>query len=212
MSYRKLAFANGERFGRMEGSEYIASFFAIEIILKIIKKYKVTSILELGLGIGSISDTVLKYASQKKIPITYVGTEKNEFCLNALKQNVEQYEKLQVYPELKDVKGQQFDFVIIDGYDDSMHQIVANCKKHAIIFVEGDRKVQTQKVLEVFPNAKHVNIITLKKFKTPSGASKYAGGGQLIFTNPTIGMKMYWFKEKALTYIKRKFRNYELRD
>jgi len=65
MIYKNLAIQNYKRFCEMEGSDCIASEFALETILKIIKIFNVNAILELGLGIGSISDTVLKYSEKK---------------------------------------------------------------------------------------------------------------------------------------------------
>ena len=91
MNINNLATQNYKRFCGLSGSEYIASEFAIETILKLLKKSKINSVLEIGLGIGSISDSILKYAKINNIDIKYTGTEKNQFCLIALKSNVEDY-------------------------------------------------------------------------------------------------------------------------
>lgn len=213
MNSKKLAFENYKRFCSLDGSDFIATEFALEVILNMIDKYEVKDILELGLGIGSISDTVLKYAKLSNKKIHYVGTEKNEFCLNALKTYVSDYNEIELYSELKDLKGGKFDLIIIDGQDDSLKKVASHCKEHTIIFVEGDRKSQTETMIDVFPKHKHVNIITLMKNRPyVHGAcdiSNYMGGGQLIFTNPTLGMKIYWFKQKFATYIKRKIRAFK---
>ncbi|TDD75970.1 hypothetical protein [Flavobacterium caseinilyticum] len=105
MKDSNLAEKNYKRFCGLEGSEYIASEFALETILKIIKIFKVHTILELGLGIGSISDTVLKYSKKANHTIGYVGTEKNDFCLNALKSNVLDFDKIELYAELNQIKN-----------------------------------------------------------------------------------------------------------
>jgi spore coat polysaccharide biosynthesis predicted glycosyltransferase SpsG len=213
MNEKKLAIANYQRFCAFEGSEYIASEFALEIVLKLIKKYKVGRILEMGLGIGSMVDTILQYANQQGLDIQYTGTEANEFCLGALKSNVIDYAKLDLQPELKSVKDQKFDLIIIDGYDESLELIKKYCHDQTIIFIEGDRAAQTKNILSIFPNAKHVNIITLEKRKAyahgTTGQMHYVGGGQLIFVNPDMAMKLHWFTEKVATYIKRKRRKHE---
>jgi spore coat polysaccharide biosynthesis predicted glycosyltransferase SpsG len=210
MNQKNLVIQNYKKFCSLEGSEYIASEFALEIILKIVEKYKINSILELGLGIGSISDTVLKYSKNNNSKINYVGTEKNEFCLNALKNNVEDYKQIELHSELVDVKNKKFDLIIIDGYDDSLREIVSFCKENAIVFIEGDRKGQTETILTIFPKYKYVNVISLNKNKPYAHGtcetSHYVGGGQLIFINPTLKMKRHWFKEKVKTYIKNKIR------
>lgn len=213
MNSKKLAFENYKRFCSLDGSDFIATEFALEVILNIIDKYEVKDILELGLGIGSISDTVLKYAKLTNKQLHYVGTEKNEFCRDALKTYVLDYNKIELHSELKDLKEGKFDLIIIDGQDESLRNVVSHCKEHTIIFVEGDRKGQTETMFDVFPKHKHVNIITLTKNRPyvhgECEVSNYMGGGQLIFTNPTFGMKIYWFKQKVATYIKRKIRAFK---
>ncbi len=213
MKNKDLAVQNYKRFCELEGSEYIASEFALETILKIINKFKVIAVLELGLGIGSIADTVLKQSKKEKKKISYVGTEKNEYCLNALKSNVINYNQIELYSELNQIKNTNFDLIIIDGYDDTLKETVNFCKKNAIIFIEGDRKGQTEAVLQIFPKSKYVNVITLNKNKSYAhgngNISHYIGGGQLIFINPTFKMNLFWYQQKVNTFIINKIRTYK---
>lgn len=206
-----LAKKNYYRFCKLEGSEYIATGFAIYQILKIIKSFEIKSILEIGLGIGSISDTVLKMAKDSNMDIRYVGTEANDFCNNALRNNIEDYAMLEHYDDLAGVSPElKFDLIIIDGQDNSLQEIVGRCETHSIIFIEGDRSPQTKLILTLFPKAKHVNVISVKKHQSFShgNTNYFVGGGQLIFTNPDLRMKIYWFKEKTTTYIKRHLRKF----
>jgi spore coat polysaccharide biosynthesis predicted glycosyltransferase SpsG len=211
MKYKETAFNNYKYFCSLEGSDYIASEFALETILKLIKEFKVVNILELGLGIGSVSDTVFKFAKNCNLTIEYVGTEKNDFCLKAISKNVEDYKKIHLFPELNKIDNSKFEFIIIDGYDNSFDEIEKYCSKNSILYVEGDRAVQTKKILDIFPKSLYVNVITLKKNPPYAHESRsvdsYIGGGQLIFTNPTVKMKFFWFKEKISTFIKRKLRD-----
>lgn len=213
MKNKDLAIQNYKRFCELEGSEYIASEFALETILKIIKVFNVTTILELGLGIGSISDTVLKYSKKEDKKIRYVGTERNEFCLDALKRNVFDYNQIELYADLNQIKNKKFDLIIIDGYDEALMEVVAFCKKNAIVFIEGDRKGQTEIIRQIFPKNNYVNVITLNKnkpyFPGEGGTDRYIGGGQLIFINSTYKMKLFWFQQKVVTFIKNKIRTYK---
>ncbi len=213
MTKKEFAIANYKRFCAMEGSEYIASEFALEIVLRLIDKYKIRTVLEMGLGIGAIADTVLGYSKKHDLGIEYTGTEANEFCLGALRKNVRDYDKIDLHSELRDVKAQTFDLIIIDGYDESLAQIKKYCHARTIIFIEGDRKNQTSNVLEIFPEAKHVNIITLERRKEYAHGevpqNNYVGGGQLIFVNPDAAMKLHWLGEKLSTYVKRKRRKFK---
>jgi spore coat polysaccharide biosynthesis predicted glycosyltransferase SpsG len=210
MKYKELAVGNYKRFCNLDGSDYIASEFALETILKIIGIFNVHDILELGLGIGSISDTVLKYSKKENKLISYFGTEKNQFCLEALKRNVIDYDQIELFAQLNQFQEKKFDLIIIDGYDDTLEEIVAFCKENAIVYIEGDRKGQTDRIRQIFPKNKYVNIITLNKNKPYShgggDTSHYVGGGKLIFTNPTFKMKLFWFQQKVATFIINKIR------
>lgn len=212
MTEKQLVVQNYKRFCEMEGSQYIASEFALETILKIIRIFDVHSILELGLGIGSISDTVLKHSKLNNRTVSYFGTEKNEFCLEALKKNVSHYDEIELFSELNQIKNKKYDLIIIDGYDDTLKEVVAFCKENTIIFIEGDRKGQTETIRQIFPKNRYVNVITLNKNKPYShgggDTSRYVGGGKLIFISPTLKMKLFWFQQKVGTFIKNKIRIY----
>ena len=207
----KLAEVNYLKFCQLPGSDYIASEFALKRILGLIKSFRIKSVLEVGLGIGSIADTVLKSFQVSDVDVEYAGTEANEFCKNILPTNVDDYDKIDVYERLDQINiKKKFDLVIIDGEEDKLEDIKNRCTENALIFIEGDRAPQTKLIVSFFPKALHVNLISLEKNKPYAhGICKpehFVGGGQLIFINPTFLMKMYWLKEKVATYGKRSLR------
>ncbi|HMI07093.1 MAG TPA: hypothetical protein VK528_06085 [Flavobacterium sp.] len=126
MDYKEIAKENYKKFSFVEGNEYIASEYAIITILKLLADFKINSILEVGLGIGSISDTIFKYAKKRGIAIDYTGTEANEYCLTALKSNVGDYNDIHLYASISEIKGNpKYDFIIVDGSDESLQSIAA---------------------------------------------------------------------------------------
>ena len=209
MNLKKLAVKNYKRFCSLEGSEYIATEFALVQILKIIKIFKIRSILEIGLGIGAIVDSVLKYSENSNYKLSYYGTEANAYCNQELKKNIEYFQRVKISNSLEEINTEnKFDFIIIDGLDDSLEKIVSYCKKRTIIFIEGDRSPQTEVIMSLFPKARHVNIISLKKNREYSHGNPefFMGGGRVIFTNPDIKMLAYYWKERVMTFIKRQLR------
>jgi len=202
---------NYKRFCKLDGSEYIATGFALSIIIKLIERFNVNSVLELGLGIGAIADTVLKFSEQHKWNLKYVGTEENEFCNNALKENIQYYSKLEHHSKLSELDlNNSFDLIIIDGLDDNLQQIKSYCKKRSIIFIEGDRTPQANFIMSIFPKARHVNVITLEKNKSYSHGNPdfFIGGGRIIFINPDSKMTLFYWQARISTYIKRILRNF----
>ena len=209
MNYNKAAIDVYKKFSSFEGNQHIASEFALKSVLKLIVNFKVKKVLEIGLGIGCIVDAVLEFSNEHG-EIEYYGTESNDFCLEQLKQNVSQYNKIKLYSDVSKVSSsEKFDFIIIDGKDESLKYIQNLTHNNSIIFIEGGRAEQVALVKNYFPKAIHVQIIS--DYKNPAYGpfddSKWCSGGQLIFPTPNLSMKIYFWKEKIATYLKRKRRN-----
>ncbi|TAF63142.1 MAG: hypothetical protein EAZ58_11855 [Flavobacterium sp.] len=213
MKRQKIAVENYKRFCNLDGSDFIASEFALKTLLRIVEIFKVKSILEVGLGIGSVSDTILKYVNSRKLSIVYNGTENNFFCLKVLPENVTFFSQINVFDDLNSLPNNKYDLIIIDGSDESLLSLKAICNENTIVFIEGGRQEQTKMVLSIFPKSLYVNVITLKK--NPSYAHEnrsiknYIGGGQLLFINPTFKMKIFWLNEKFLTFVKIQVRKFK---
>lgn len=192
-------------FCEAEGNQNIASEFAIVKLQELIRKFKVTKVLEVGLGIGSISGNILAM-NRNKTSLYYIGTEANNFCLNALPENLkEDYNRLQIYSDLCKIPSDtKFDLIIIDGKDQKLQSIKDLISENGIIAIEGDRMPQQDALQELFPDHKYVHCISLKKNKgySPFPAENWQGGLKVIFVNPAIKQSLWWFTEKHLTKIK----------
>lgn len=209
MKIDKIVEKNYFKFCNLEGNNYIASEFALLTIARIIRKFRVQSILEVGLGIGSIADTVLKMSKDSNINLRYAGTEANEFCKEALKSNVDFYSEIESFENISDIDtSNKFDLIIIDGQDDTLDKIISLCSDKAIIFIEGDRSPQAERILSYFQGAQYAQVITLQKNRiySPGNPNFYVGGGRVIFINPDLEMRIYCLKEKIATYLKRHLR------
>lgn len=196
-------------FCQYEGCDHISGEYALFILLKLCKTYNIKSVLEIGLGIGCIADTLLHYYNSKGIPINYVGTEPNEFCLNALKSNVEYYNQLRIYDNINEINtSETFDLVIIDGGDTDLIALKALVGKNTILFVEGCRKNQFDEILRIFPKAIAVDVISKEKNRSfsPFIKSHWMGGGRIIFINPRLKNYFHFLKEKINTKMKYAYR------
>ena len=188
-----------------EGNQHIASEYAIIKLQQLVKTFEIKNILEIGLGIGSICGSLL--AMNKNVK--YSGTENNSFCLKSLKNNVQNYELLNIFPGIEDLKKNRlFDLIIVDGKDASLENIKRMISSSGIIAIEGDRMEQQKKLLEVFPKSRIVHCISLKKNKdySPFPPESWQGGIKIIFINPDFKQKLWYLKNKIYTGIKYKFR------
>lgn len=201
--HQKLANSYFKTFAAYEGSQHIANPYALKKILDLIKINKPSKILEVGLGIGCIAYTVIDQLKTKKREFVYYGTEANEFCLNALPKNMKgHYSDLKIFHGLDDINhDHKFDFVLIDGQDDTLAKVSDLITEHAVIFIEGDRKSQESLLYNLFPKAKLTHIVS--NFKNPPGThlnpNDWSGGGKLIYVNPTTRQKINHWTERMRT-------------
>ena len=160
-------FANHQyiKFSEAQGSQYIASEFALFQILDIIRKYNLKRILEIGVGIGTISGSILKYAELTSSTLNCTGTENNEFCLAELPGNLENlYDEISIYSEFSKLpKGQKFDLIIVDGKEVLLKDISSSCSENAIVVIEGDRSDQVEIVKSIFPNSRFAPMVSILK-------------------------------------------------
>src|SRR5690606_31103283 len=99
MSNQQIAEKVYHKSSNVSGNQHIASIYALRLILDLIQENRSASILEVGLGIGSISNAILNFAAQNNKHYHYDGTEANEFCLGQLHVNLGPLmQKITVYP------------------------------------------------------------------------------------------------------------------
>ena len=197
-------------FCKAEGSQYIVSEFALYHILKLIEKYSVKSILEIGLGIGTISGSILKIAEKSRWEICCVGTESNDFCLGQIPSNLgSNYKELKIFPEVRQIDSlTKFDLIIVDGGEDNLELVKDMLTNNGIIVIEGDRSGQEKVIKNIFPKAKFVHLISLKRNGNYSvhRAKDYQGGLKVLFINPDFNQKIHWAELKLKSAFKTQIR------
>lgn len=194
-----------------EGSEFIASEYAIYKIHELINVFNRNNILEVGLGIGSISETILSL-NKDNAELKYDGTEANKYCLSALTLNLKKdnFGRLGIYRNIADLPEEnKYDLVIIDGKDEHLSKLKKQISKNAIIVIEGDRMPQQKVLQELFSGSKFYHSICLEKNKDYSPYSTYLwqAGIKVIFVNPSFKQILWRLKEKISTKIKYLFPN-----
>lgn len=210
MNTHKIATDAYKYFSNLEGNQHIASEFALKSILDIISVHKPIRTMELGLGIGSIAYSVLKFATDAKQGIIYFGTESNEFCLNVLPKHLKDYFSIvQIFNSLQDISiTEKFDVVIIDGTDENLVMVRNMIAKNGIIIIEGERLSQLKSIRTIFPNSVYTKVIS--NYRNPKygpfSAKNFSSGIQLLFINPGWKQKLNFWKYKFRTAL-----NYRLR-
>lgn len=196
-----------KKFCSAEGNQHIASEYAILKMQRLIDRFQMNSVLEIGLGIGAVAGSLLSVNAN----IKYSGTEENAFCLKALERNLNgNFQKLRIFSKLDGVPQEKFDFIIIDGKDNGLEKIRQMINKHGIICIEGDRLPQLRLLSKFFPRHKFVHSISLEKNPSysPFPPAHWQGGLKIIFVKPDLVQNLWWLKEKVRTKLKYFFRSY----
>jgi hypothetical protein len=184
-----------------EGSQHIVSEFALYNILKLIRKYKPTFILEVGVGIGTISGSILKCSRKTKWDVTCFGTESNQFCLDQIPHNLKKDAvNLLLYNEVSSLPDySKFDLIIVDGAESKLEKVKNKISHRGIILIEGDRSDQVAIIRELFPNSRVAQLISTDRNGKYSvkRAGDYQGGLKILFTNPNLRQLTHWGLQKV---------------
>lgn len=195
-----------KRYCQAEGSQFIVSEFALFQILILLRNYKIHHILEVGIGIGTISGSVLKLAREKKFSVDVSATESNNFCLSQLPVNLgADFRKLKCFNNIRNLpKNEKYDLIIIDGVEQDLKDIKERLNPQGIVIIEGDRTDQVRIIRNFFPNAKYVHLISINRNGNYSvqNATDYQGGLKLIFSDPNFNQLLHWFQLKIISKIK----------
>lgn len=210
MGNQNIAIETYKYFSKLEGNQHIASEFALKKIIDIIKNYKIKSVLELGLGIGSISFCIIEFSKEFNKQLEYTGTESNEFCLEVLPKYLkENFDTIQIFNGLNQVpNNKKFDLVIIDGKDENLIEVKKIIPDRGIIVIEGDRIPQLELIRSSFPNSLYTRLIS--NYKSPKygpfSSNEWCGGLQLIFVNPNYRQKLNFIYYKIITSMRYRLR------
>jgi hypothetical protein len=211
MKNQKIAVETYKYFSNLDGNQHIASEFALKKIIDVIENYKIKNVLELGLGIGSISFCILEFSKEYNKQIEYIGTESNEFCLKVLPVYLkEHFNKVQIFRGLNEVpKNRKFEMVIVDGKDENLMQVKKIISNRGIIVIEGDRKPQLELLKNIFSDHLYVRLISNQKNPSygPFSSLTLLGGIQLIFINPNFYQKINFLYYKISTAIRYRLRS-----
>ncbi len=192
-------------FSECDGNQHIASLYALQKAIDIMQRNKPKSVLEVGLGIGSISYAILEYCKRKNIEVKYSGTEANKFCLQHLPINLgSHFQQIKLYESINEIDDdEKFDLIIIDGADDSLEKLKNKINSNCCIFIEGDRSFQVEKIRKWFPRYCYVH--TISNYRNPKygpfSSADWSGGAKIIYVNPTFIQKLHYASERVRSAI-----------
>jgi protein-L-isoaspartate O-methyltransferase len=148
----------------LPGAAHVASEHAIHGLIKWLERRHPMNVLEVGAGIGTLTETVLKTCEWHP-EITSI--EWNEFCLKQLTLNLANRRsdfKLVTNPTEQTLSREPYDFIIIDGGEQNP-LYVARVAHRGLIFIEGFMDKKHRLIEEVHPNRPFVkaNFRTLNR-------------------------------------------------
>ena len=178
MNNQELADFTYEKFGRIVGSEQIATKLALRLISDYVDESNPKKILEVGSGIGTIT-----YLLSRKSPNASIYCfELNDWCLTQLLANVDTT-GIRILITLEDLLllKDEVDLLVIDDWLDypSTQELISNTQPKSI-FIEGHRRQQRLFVIKSL--WKNHLPFTLQNFRKSDDSYK---GGCLILVQPS---------------------------
>jgi hypothetical protein len=180
MNNHELADFTYEKFGRIVGSEQIATKLALRLISDYVDESNPKKILEVGSGIGTIT-----YLLSRKSPNASIYCfELNDWCCTQLVANVDttRIRMLNTLEELLLLKD-EVDLLVIDDWLDypSTQELMSNTLPKSI-FIEGHRRQQRLFVIKSL--WKNRLPFILKNFRKSDDS--YKGGCLIIVQSSSI--------------------------
>ncbi|TDQ19624.1 hypothetical protein DFQ04_1448 [Algoriphagus boseongensis] len=205
-----------------EGNQHIASEYNLFHILKYCKDRSLINILEIGTGIGTILSLFQEAKSSNFLNVEkYIGTEKNQYCLDQIKRNCIDNDpselNFKIVGDGSDIQDNGYDFAVVDGSAEFLDQIISKrLKKNALILVEGYREDQVNKIKSILKELgwSYTYFLRFSTWKNPSYGpfqQKFQAGHTIFFLNPSQNDIDFCSKMKTWSrfrYHSRKFFNY----
>lgn len=196
-----------KKFSNLEGNQHICTENALIGILKVLNDYKPARVLEFGIGIGCMTYGILKWIKSQNGNCAYYGTEDNDFCINALNQNLKEFKDEPYFKwgeSFESDTSTLYDLVIIDG-PANIENGLRNLAKGGIIFIEGYRENQI-KVISDFNKSRNYVIYRqyslLKQRAYGPFKQGYQKGYTVIKFDPSFVDKVDFFFKKIVNHIR----------
>ena len=148
MKNNKLVDEMHSKYSEKIGSNQIATKLALEIISNHLEDSNCEVVLEIGSGIGTISELVTRVSPESSL----YCFEVNDWCIEQLKGNLigARYNLLKSVSELTSLNV-KVDFLIVDDWiDKKTTQIVISQTRPRAVFIEGHRRKQRLYVIQAF--------------------------------------------------------------
>jgi hypothetical protein len=137
-SDKKFAEAIFARYAAKEGSGHIATATSLAHLAACLRVFRPRSVLEIGAGIGTITDALLSHPSGVE---HVVAIEQNDFCLRALAGNLRHHDaaRFLVVSDPRQIPEQSFAMIIGDGHFAGF-DVFAAARAGTIVFADGRRQ------------------------------------------------------------------------
>jgi protein-L-isoaspartate O-methyltransferase len=176
------------RFRSLPGSEHIASRYAIYGLIRVCRRKKPESVLEIGTGIGTLTHTLIEVlASIHSNGFQLIAIESNEFCLGQLRNNLrEQMNRVHLYNDIAQVPSDcGFDLVVTDGGSQQDDRYFLELNRGGVIFVEGDRSTQRRTIERAVSRRRFLKS-EARTLRKKQGGSGFEVGYSLFWLEPSM--------------------------
>ncbi len=160
------------KFAAQSGSDQIALLVSLRTLLELLNHRSPVEILELGAGIGTISEMLLEKSSAK---ITCV--ENNDFCIGVIKKNLRELRNFTLLTDYSGLDaGHSAEFMIIDVNIGiySVKKLVSNSRNLNLVFIEGHHLLHRLEISKVLKNTqRRQRLVDVREGKGIKGCAYF---------------------------------------
>lgn len=200
-------------YSRKEGNLHIASEYNLYHILKYGKEKKVSKVLEIGTGIGTVLSLFQEANASGFLNISkYIGTEANDYCLGQIQANCLDNDQSGldslIVKDGSEIEERGFELCILDGNASDLDFVVTGLlTKNAMILIEGYREDQVNRIKTVFdqlgrPYDYFMRFSTWRNPHYGPFQQKFQAGHTILFMNPSQRDKDFCEKMRFLARLR----------
>jgi len=192
------------QFNNKGGSEQIASLFAIRLLLRLVDIYQVSSVLELGAGIGTLTSAILAGTNA-----SVTAYENSTYCIGELKENTKNYRTFDLITGYEELTNSQAEMLIVD-----INTSIFNIKKlvqesnFKVIFIEGHQLAQRVNVISGIRRDQKLRYLDFRDRNCSKGAgvfflsSKMSGYRIIDMIDNAIAFKSILWQVRLVSFRK----------
>ncbi len=171
-----------QKYSAQVGSEQIALLISIQTLIKLLETKKPSQVIELGSGIGTLTEVCLEQSNAK-----IMSVENNDWCVSRLKHNLHGLRPFQLVTDYSELNvGSSADLLVIDANNGiyNVESLVRKSTNLQTIFIEGHHLAHRINICKVLHQTlRRQSLVDVREKRGMKGCAYFEIGKDSSFLN-----------------------------